>query len=155
MSTMKNPKLSLTEQERVSLRKAKVKLREIHQMEVHNLAEVLGVSGDRAKEIKALAVFQQVPSIGYKLAEKLVNILHIYSLEEIKDRNGAELLDELEKRMGAWTDPCVEDQLRCIIHFANHPNSSKSWFDFTEERKEYRKQYGYPDSRPKKAWYES
>lgn len=153
MRKKKNPKLPLTESERFNLRKAKVKLSEIYKTEVNHLAEILNVSVERARDIKGLATFQQVPSIGSEMAKKLVDILHIYSLEEIKDKNGADLFDELERRMGVWTDPCVEDQIRCIIYFANNPASDKKWFDFTEERKQFRKLHGYPDTRPDKPWF--
>ncbi|MCA1010593.1 helix-hairpin-helix domain-containing protein [Halobacillus halophilus] len=75
--------------------------------------------------------------MGFQLAEKLVFKLDIYELAEIKDKNAAELFDQLEKQLGVWTDSCVEDQIRCVINYANHPDSRKQWFDFTEERKEY------------------
>ncbi|MFD1677829.1 helix-hairpin-helix domain-containing protein [Alicyclobacillus fodiniaquatilis] len=48
----------------------------------------------------------------------------------------------------------LSDTLRCIVHHANHPDSEKSWFAFTEERKRYRQQFGYPDTRPSRAWHE-
>ena len=85
--------------------------------------------------IKGLADFQHVPSIGYKLAEKLVYNLNIYSLEEIKAKNGAELFDELERRLNVWTDSCVEDRIRWVIHYANDSTSNRQWFDFANERK--------------------
>lgn len=154
MGTNKNPKLPLSDNERVNLRRSKVKLSEIHKLELNYFAEILCVSLERAREVKGLATFQHVPSIGHKLAEKIVHILNIYSLEDIKDEDGAELFDRLERRMGVWTDSCVEDQIRCIIYFANNPKSDKNWFEFTEERKLFRQQHGYPNSRPKKAWYE-
>ena len=65
-----------------------------------------------------------------------------------RKKNGAKLFDELEQKLGVWTDSCVEDQLRCVIHFANNPESRKQWFDFTEERKTYRDKIGFPKNRP-------
>ena len=115
---------------------------------------MMDISVERAMIIKGLAEFQNVPSIGYKLAEKLVYKLNIYSLEEIKNKNGAELFNELERRLNVWTDSCVEDQIRCVINYANHPESNLQWFDFTNERKHYREKMGYPEKRPKTAWYE-
>ncbi|WP_231572536.1 helix-hairpin-helix domain-containing protein [Halobacillus sp. BBL2006] len=85
-----------------------------------------------------MAEFQTVPSIGYKLAEKWVFKLDIFSLSEIKDKNAPQLFDQLVKQLGVWTDSCVEDQIRCVINYANDPESSKQWFDFTKERKAYR-----------------
>ncbi len=152
---MKNPKLPLIEVERSLLRKAKIKFQDIHKFEPTELASVLNGTIQRANELIGLADFQQVPSIGLKLAEKIVYHLRIYSLREMKEKDGAKLLDELEVALGVWTDPCVEDQLRCVIHYANHPDSNKQWFHFTEERKAFRSVHGYPRTRPSKAWYES
>lgn len=147
-------KLPLTEGEKLKLRKAKVKIREIHTFDKERLAQMLDVSVERAKVLKGLADFQSVPSIGSKLAEKLVFELNIFSLKEIKAKDGAELFDELEQKLGVWTDSCVEDQIRCVINFSNDLESSKQWFDFTEERKAYRDTVGFPKNRPIKAWYE-
>ncbi|MEN2464429.1 helix-hairpin-helix domain-containing protein [Ornithinibacillus sp. FSL M8-0202] len=149
-----NPKLPLTLEERVMLRKAKVKLTEIRTLYTERIASLLNASIDRARIIKGLAEFQTVPSIGYKLAEKLVYQLNIYSLNEIKDKQGAQLFDELEQQLGVWTDGCVEDQIRCVVYYANHPTSKKQWFDFTHERKKYREKNGYPANRPQSAWYD-
>jgi Pathogenicity locus len=152
---MANPALHLTSNEKANLRRAKIKLAEIHHLDINTMVEILDVSEVRAKMIIGLAEFQSVPSIGPKLAQNLVYHLHIYSLDEIKDRDPALLFDELEQKLGVWIDPCVEDQIRCVVHHANNPDSEKQWHDFTETRKEYRKKYGYPPNRPRKAWYES
>ncbi|MBP1949645.1 helix-hairpin-helix domain-containing protein [Virgibacillus litoralis] len=149
-----NPKLDLSQTEKAQLRRAKIKISEVHTYSEQELSQILGISDERAQTVKALAEFQEVPYIGYELAEKLVHHLDIYSLKELKDKSGAELFDELEQRLGVWTDPCVEDQLRCAVNFANSKSSSKKWFDFTNERKDYREKLGYPEGRPKKAWYE-
>ncbi|GAA0603838.1 hypothetical protein GCM10009001_21140 [Virgibacillus siamensis] len=151
---MSNPTLPLTLDEKERLRKAKIKISEIHSQSTEQLAEILNASYERTKEMKGLAEFQLVPSIGHKLAEKLVYQLQIFSLEAIKDKHGAELLDELEKRLGVWTDSCVEDQIRCVVAYANSPAFDKQWFDFTSERKRYRERMGYPKDRPEKPWYE-
>ena len=127
----------------------KMKLADIHTLEEEQLVEIFAGDIERAKYIKGLAVFQQIPSIGYKLADVLVDNLGVYSLEEIKNGNAMLLFDRLEEQLGYQIDPCVEDQIRCVIYYANHSNSSKQWFDFTEERKHERKQLGYPESRPK------
>lgn len=151
---MSNPKLPLTQDEKATLRRMKVRIGEVHSLSVEQLSEVLCSSDTRTKEIKGLAEFQNVPSIGFKFAEKLVRLLKVYSLNEIKDKDSAELFDKLEQSLGVWTDSCVEDQIRCVIAFANNPASDKQWFDFTDERKRYRKKFGYPENRPVKAWYE-
>ncbi|RFB14771.1 Pathogenicity locus [Bacillus sp. HNG] len=149
-----NPKLPLTPEEKGKLRKAKVKIGEIHKLSTSQIRQVLDVPEERARMIKGLADFQTVPTVGFELASKLVNNLHIFSLQDIRTKDGATLFDLLELELGVWTDSCVEDQIRCVIHFANNPNSNKQWFDFTNERKRYRQMYGYPKDRPQKAWYE-
>ncbi|WP_010095396.1 helix-hairpin-helix domain-containing protein [Ornithinibacillus scapharcae] len=148
-------KLPLTAIEKSKLRRAKVKLSEIHTFNNIEIAQLLEVPVDKAKVIKGLADFQQVPSIGYHLAEKLVYKLELYSLTDIRDKNAVELFDTLEQKLGVWTDSCVEDQIRCVIHFANNPGSDKHWYDFTSERKNYRKSHGFPRNRPTIAWYDS
>ncbi|HLQ72428.1 MAG TPA: helix-hairpin-helix domain-containing protein [Bacillota bacterium] len=147
------PVLPLTDVERNSLRKAKIKIGDIHRLEAEQLAHLLSISLKRARMLKGLADFQRVPSIGCKLAEKLVYQLHIFSLEDIKDKQAACVFDDLEKALGVWTDSCVEDQIRCVIYYANHPGSDRKWHDFTEERKDYRMRTGYPEDRPTVAWY--
>lgn len=149
-----NPKLFLTDDEKSKLRRAKVKIREIHTLNKEQIAQMLDISVERAKILKGLADFQSVPSIGSKLAEKLVFELNIFSLSEIKEKDGPKLFDELEQKLGVWTDSCVEDQIRCVINFSNNPESSKQWFDFTNERRVYRDKIGFPKNRPIKAWYE-
>ncbi|MEC5423785.1 helix-hairpin-helix domain-containing protein [Virgibacillus sp. C22-A2] len=123
-----------------------MKISELHEISEDRLTAILHISDERSRFIKGLAEFQQIPSIGQKLAEKIVYHLGIYTLHEIKDNNAAELFDKLEEQMGVWTDPCVEDQLRCVIYHANHPDSNKEK-DIEKER------YGYRGTRPTKAWY--
>jgi hypothetical protein len=134
----KRPKLSLTEEEKRTLRKMKIKLSDFHRLKIEDITDSIAVSTERAKILKGLATFQQVPSIGYELASKLVIHLGYFSLDQIKTN--------LELKLRCWTDSCVEDQILCIIHYANHPESEKQWFDFTAERKLYRQQNGYPVS---------
>jgi len=111
------------------------------------------VSFIRARELNALSTFQEVPSVGIKFAEDLV-YLEYYSLADIKNKNGAKLIEELEIKRGYWIDSCVEDQFRLVVHFANHRDFEKSWWDFTDERKKYRLKNGYPSSRPQTSWVE-
>lgn len=131
-------KLPLTNEEKSKLRKSKVKISEIHTFHTEQIANKLNIPFTKTKGLKGLAEFQTVPSIGYKLAEKWVFKLDIFSLSEIKDKNAPQLFDQLVKQLGVWTDSCVEDQIRCVINYANDPESSKQWFDFTKERKAYR-----------------
>ena len=150
----KSPKLPLTDKEREQLRKGKIKLSEIKEMKANKLAALIEVPNERARELIGLAVFQSIPSVGPKLAHNLAVDLGFSALEDVKNRRGEELVHELEKKYGVWMDPCVEDVMRCVVYHANHPGSDKNWWEFTEERKKYRENFGYPEDRPVKAWHE-
>ena len=149
-----NIKLPLTDIEKANLRKHKIKIANILAFATDELKLLLNVSTERAKEIYALAEFQTVPTIGIKFAQDLV-FLGYYSLNELKQKDGAKLTDEYEKKKGYWVDPCVEDQFRLILNFANTNDAKKTWWNFTEERKKFRTENGYPKSRPQKAWFET
>ncbi len=143
--------LDLTDNERKKLRKNKIKLAEILDFSTEKLSERLDIPEIRGKEIRALAAFQQIPSVGIKFAQDLI-FLGYYSLEELKDEEGATLLNAYEKKKGYKTDPCVEDQFWLVVDYAKNPNNSKRWWDFTADRKKYRKANGYPNDRPEKSW---
>ena len=147
-------KLPLTNVEKAHLKNSKVRIADILNYSPDELEVLLKSTVARAKEIYALAEFQTVPSIGIKFAEDLV-FLGYYSLKELKGRNGATLTDEYENKKGYWIDPCVEDQFRLVVHYAKTKDTTKTWWDFTAERKKYRLKNGYPASRPKKAWHET
>ncbi|MFD2718485.1 helix-hairpin-helix domain-containing protein [Hymenobacter monticola] len=154
MKSKANIKLPLTDIEKANLRKNKIKIANIISFATDELEDLLNVTPERAKEIFALAEFQTIPSVGIKFAEDLV-FLGYYSLNELKDKDGADLTNEYEIKRGYWTDPCVEDQFRLVVNFANTRDAKKTWWDFTEERKKFRVEKGYPKSRPQKAWYET
>jgi hypothetical protein len=153
MKSKTNIKLPLTDVEKVNLRKNKIKITDILDFATDELEVLLNATTERAKEIYALAEFQTVPSIGIKFAEDLV-FLGYYSLNELKNKDGAKLTDEYELKKGFWIDPCVEDQFRLVVNFANTHDTKKTWWDFTEERKKFRTENGYPKSRPQKSWVE-
>lgn len=147
-------KLPLSDIEKAALRKNKIKIAGILHFTVDELEVLLNATTERAREIYALAQFQTVPSVGIKFAEDLV-FLGYYSLEELKEQDGAKLTDDYELKKGYWIDPCVEDQFRLIVNFANTKDTTKTWWNFTEERKKFRTENGYPNSRPQKAWFET
>ena len=147
------PKLPLQAEERARLRANKIKLKDIVRMNVSELAEYLQCSDKRARKLIGLAQFQTIPSIGPVVAQGLVD-LEYYALQEVIGETGANLTDRLEALRGYWMDPCVEDCLRCVVHHANYPESDRSWWHFTAERKQYREQFGYPASRPTLAWHQ-
>jgi hypothetical protein len=154
MKNKSNIKLPLTDLEKANLRKNNIKIANILDFATDELEVLLNSTTERAKEIYALAEFQTVPSVGIKFAEDLV-FLSYYSLKELKNKDGAKLTDEYEQKKGYWIDPCVEDQFRLVVNFANTNDTKKKWWDFTEERKKFRIENGYPKSRPQKAWYET
>ena len=149
----KNIKLNLTEAERQSLRKNKVKIADLTSYAMDEAEVLLNASKERVRVLFALAEFQQIPSIGIKFAEDLV-FLGYYSIAELKGKSGAELVDAYEQKKGYWIDSCVEDQFRLAVHFAITQDSSKNWWDFTKERKAFRAEHGYPANRPKTCWYD-
>lgn len=153
MKSKTNFKLPLNDFEKAELKKNKVKIAHILNYASDELEVLLNSKPERAKEIYALAEFQTVPSIGLKFAEDLV-FLGYFSLCELKNKVGAELTDEYELKKGYWIDPCVEDQFRLVVNYAKTNDTTKMWWNFTEERKKYRLENGYPLNRPKKAWHE-
>ena len=146
-------KLNLTESEKQALRANKVKIADVADFAIDELEAMLDASFERAREIHALAEFQAIPSVGIRFAEDLV-FIGCYSIADLKGHNGAALLDEYERKKGYAVDPCVEDQFRLAVYYAHTRDATKSWWDFTEERKAYRLEKGYPANRPKAAWYE-
>ena len=154
MKNKKNIKLPLTDIEKANLRKNKIKIADILDFAKDELEVLLNATRERVKEIYALAVFQTVPSVGIKFVEDLV-FLGYYSLDELKHKEGPTLTDEYEQKKGYWVDPCVEDQFRLVVYFANTNDTKKTWWDFTAERKKFRNENGYPKSRPQKAWFET
>ena len=147
------PKLNLTDSEKRKLRKHKIKIGEVPELSVNEIETLLVVPTQRAREIYALAEFQSIPSIGIKFAEDLI-YLGYFSLDELKTKNGARLIEEFEVKKGYWIDPCVEDQFRLVVEFAKNQDVSKKWWDYTAERKKYREENGYPANRPSTPWHE-
>lgn len=146
-------RLDILPSEKKKLRANKVRLSEIHHQSAENLQAMLGISKVRARELKALSEFQTIPSIGVRFAQDLI-ALGFYSIQELKGKDPAKLIDRMERQLGAWIDPCVEDQMRLCTHYAEHVDARANWWDFTNERKAFRQQHGYPASRPKKPWYQ-
>jgi Pathogenicity locus len=134
MTNKTNIKLPLSDLEKANLRKHKIKIADILNFAPDELEVLLYATTERAKVIYALAEFQMVPSIGIKFAEDLV-FLGYYTLNELKNKDGAKLTDEYELKKGYWVDPCVEDQFRLIVNYANTNDRNKTWWNFTVERK--------------------
>ena len=151
---MKTIKLNLSDAEKQSLKQHKIKISDLPGYAPDEIAALLNTHKQRAHEIAASISFQGIPSIGPKFANDLM-LLGYYSLDDLVNKDAAILFDDLERRQGFWTDPCVEDQFRLAVHYANHRGSNKNWWDFTTERKAYRAKHGYPADRPTTAWTEA
>lgn len=140
-------KLPLEASERRRLRAHGVKIADLTDFTSDELEVLLEVEPVRARELKALAEFQSIPSIGLEFAKDLV-FMNIFSIEELKEADGAGLTDHYEQKKGFAVDPCVEDQFRLIVHYAQTGDASRPWWGFTAERKRYRQANGYPAGRP-------
>jgi hypothetical protein len=145
--------LPLSDLEKANLRKHKIKIVNLLDYSKDELEVLIQAGSERVKEIYALAEFQSVPSIGIKFAEDLV-FLGYYSLEDPKKEDGAKLFDKYQLKKGFWVYPYVGVQFRLVVNFSNTHNSTKTWYDFTQERKKFRSVNGYPASRPQKYWLE-
>lgn len=139
--------LELTADEKLLLKQQGITQKALMDYAIDEIIHALNSSSQRAKTLQALFEFQQIPSIGIRFAHDLI-FLGYYNLSEFKNKKGPELLDQYEIKIGSRVDPCVEDQFRLVVHYANHPDSKKQWWDFTAERKAYRSQHGYPSTRP-------
>ncbi|MDB4293545.1 helix-hairpin-helix domain-containing protein [Maribacter sp.] len=153
MKSKTDIKLELSDSERTNLRKNKVKKSDILEFATDEIEVLLQVSKARAKELYALADFQRIPSIGIEFAKDLL-FLGYFNIAELQGKSGAALTDDYETKKGFKTDPCVEDQFRLVVDFAMKQDYSKKWWDFTNERKQYRSEFGYPKHRPKQNWTE-
>jgi hypothetical protein len=149
----KNINYRLTGAEKQSLKIRKVSQKMLPDYAPDEIATLLKASPERAKELAALAEFQSIPSLGINFAEELISQGY-FSLEQLKGKSALELFDAFERHCGAWADPCVEDSYRLLVHYIENRDETKRWWDFTAERKAYRKEQGFPADRPAKPWYQ-
>lgn len=151
MQVKQSIKLPLTDAEKKQLRTHKIKIQDLSSRSAEDIARLLQAPATRAAELHALIAFQGIPSLGVKFAQDMVD-MGFRSLQQLKDKTGPALLDQHEKLVGYWTDPCVEDQFWLAVYVARTGDLSKTWWDFTPERKAYRAKHGYPADRPGKGW---
>ena len=135
------------------MRKNKVRINDLPNYALDEIEVMLGISFERAREINALTTFQKIPSIGIKFAKDLISMGY-HSIEELRGKDGAELSEEFEIQKGYWIDPCVEDQFRLVVYYAETHDNSKNWWDFSDARKKFRCKNGYSTQRPKRSWYD-
>jgi hypothetical protein len=143
----------LTRTEKQALKTQKISLKMLQEYAPDEIAALLDASLQRAKELQALAEFQSIPSLGIGFAKELIGQGY-YTLEQLQGKTAVELFDAYERHRGAWADPCVEDSYRLLVHYIEHQDDSKRWWDFTAARKAYRARFGFPVDRPAKPWYE-
>jgi hypothetical protein len=150
----KNIDYELSSFEKQALKQQKISQKQLQDYAPDEIAAVLNASAQRARELTALAEFQSIPSLGTGFAKELM-AQGYYSLEQLAGKTAVELFDAFEKHCGCWADPCVEDSYRLLVHYIEHRDDSKRWWNFTTERKAYRQKFGFPADRPVTAWYET
>jgi hypothetical protein len=143
----------LTATEKQALKNKKISQIALQDYAPDEIATLFGSSPARTQELQALAEFQNIPSLGINFAEELISQGY-YTLAQLKGKTAVELFDAFERHCGAWADPCVEDSYRLLVHYIEHQDDSKRWWDFTAERKAYRSKFGFPANRPRKPWFE-
>jgi hypothetical protein len=152
--TKKKINLELSVEEKLILKKQGISQKMLREYAPDEIAAMLSASPERAGELAALAEFQRIPSLGIGFAKELI-AQGYYSLEQLKGKSAVELFDAYEKHSGCWADPCVEDSYRLLVHYLEHKDESKRWWDFTRERKAYRAEFGFQADRPVTAWYKT
>ncbi len=97
MSANTNFKVTLTKQEKITLRTQKPRISDLSNYYLLELEEILEVSYERARDLFALIQFQIIPSIGIRFAEDLVS-MELFTLEDLKGKDGAKLFEAYEKQ---------------------------------------------------------
>ncbi len=80
---------------------------------------------------------QDLKNVGKATLQDL-NILGIYSIEDLTNYDATELFHKLEKRTNKRQDPCVWDVFAAIIHEAK-TGEPTVWWKWTVQRKELQK----------------
>src|ERR1700741_3499000 len=101
---MKTIKLNLSDDEKLSLRKNGLNQSRLKEFAADELAVLLKSGPGRANEVAAMIAFQVIPSIGPKFASDLISMGY-YAVEDLVDKNGPALLNEMERKQGFRTDP--------------------------------------------------
>lgn len=134
----KLPKLGLDDEERAALREASLSARDLARTNAEELHRRVhgAIPSRRCEELVALARFQQLGSIGERMARDLVQL----GFRRVEDLAGADpraLFTRLEQLTREKQDPCVEDALRCAVEQANDPNLPaplRDWWRWTSVR---------------------
>src|SRR4051812_38973100 len=96
--------LELTPEEKLLLKQKGVTQKALMDYAIDEIIEALNASHKRAKILQALYEFQQIPSVGIRFAHDLI-FLGYYTLAELKDKTGSDLLNAYEQKLGSKVDP--------------------------------------------------
>jgi Pathogenicity locus len=130
------PQLDLSDAERRALRRSRVSLSSLPELEAHELERLTDLPVGRCRELIALAGLQRLGSIGPSLARDLW-ALGIRSPEDLDGRNPRALYERFERMVGQRVDPCVEDTFRCAVAQASIPDlpeELRQWWMWTDQR---------------------
>lgn len=126
--------LPLAEAERLALRRARVRLDTLAEMDSEALAHAAGLAPGRARQLVALAAFQLLPSIGPATAADLWK-LGYRRVEQLRGEDPRVMKRRLEEVTGLDQDPCVEDVFACAIYAAEHgAGRTPPWWEFSRRR---------------------
>ncbi|MCP4677908.1 MAG: hypothetical protein GY854_20810 [Deltaproteobacteria bacterium] len=133
-----SPRLSLSNEERRSLRRAKIKLSEIADFAPEDLFEFMGetASLDRCRCLVGLAELQRLGSVGPKIAEGFFQI-GVYRATELAGQEPVDLYQRLCQATSEKQDPCVEDVFRCAVAQVEEPDlpiEYHQWWMWTSDR---------------------
>ncbi len=131
----RTPKLKLAPPERAALRAAHVSNLDLVRFTPRELSKATKgrVPVDRARELCALAQFQQLPWIGPSIATDLLR-LGLLNLLQVAQADPDALLRKLEKQAGKQ-DPCVGDVLHSAVWHAKNPKATeRPWWEWSQQR---------------------
>jgi len=123
-------------EERAALRRAhlsKAGLGDLSASEIQRATEG-AIPLARARELRALALFQRLPGIGPAMAEDFLK-LGYREPAELAGEDPQRMVRRLERMTGAQ-DPCVGDAFACAVYYAENPDAphDRQWWDFSRER---------------------
>ncbi len=129
------PKLPLTPQEKLLLRRAHLARVDLVRLDANKLVQATkgALPRPRAQELVACAQFQQLPNVGPSVAADLLR-LGLRNLLDVKKADPDVLLARLE-RLAGRQDPCVADVLRSAVWHARNPKApGRPWWEWSRKR---------------------
>lgn len=77
---------------------------------------------------------QKIPGVG-KSVEKDLNLIGIFTISDLKDKNPEKLYEKSNKMRGLVQDRCLLYTFRCAVYCASHKNADFSklkWWHFKD-----------------------